>query len=121
MGFTNEGKRIGFNLTHNQALEPIKHNENCLWLDGELHPLPPIAVTRPEGYQGKWYIKDDFGRIDLAFEPVVHTAVDVNLLIFRSKYQGPYGYFEGFLMDKNGNKVKIDRLFGMGEDFYLRI
>ncbi len=120
-GRQNDGSLIGFNLTHNQVLDPETYNENALWLDGILHPLPPIQVQRPNGVKNDWRIKDKYGMVDLTFTPVVHTAVDVNLLLFRSKYQGPYGYFNGYLMNQNGDKIQIENMFGMGEDFYLRV
>lgn len=120
MGRDEEGKLIGFNCTDNQILDHEKNNENCLWHDGKLSVLPPIRVTRPNGYKGTWFVKDNYGKVDLEFRPVIHTAVDVNLLIMRSKYQGPYGFFNGFMKNKDGEKIEIKEMFGMGEDFYLR-
>ena len=120
MGRDERGKMIGFNLTDNQILDHEKNNENCLWHDGELNVLPPIKVDRPDGYKGEWFIKDEYGMVDLKFRPVIHTAVDVNALIMRSKYQGPYGFFDGHLQNANGQNIPIKNIFGMGEDFYLR-
>jgi hypothetical protein len=120
MGRDEQGKMIGFNLTDNQILDRKKNNENCLWHDGQLNVLPPIKVERPNGYEGEWLIKDDYGMVHLKFRPVIHTAVDVNLLIMRSKYQGPYGYFDGHLQNSEGVNIPISNMFGMGEDFYLR-
>lgn len=120
IGRDTEGKLLGFNCTDNQVLDHEKNNENCLWHDGKLSVLPPIRVTRPDGYKGTWYVKDNYGKVDLEFRPVIHTAVDVNALIIRSKYQGPYGFFNGFIKNRDGEKVEIKELFGMGEDFYLR-
>ncbi|MGB0915955.1 MAG: DUF2804 domain-containing protein [Flavobacteriales bacterium] len=120
IGRDSEGKLIGFNLTDNQVLDHETNNENCLWHDGKLSVLPPIKFKRPEGYKGTWFVKDNYGKVDLEFRPVIHTAVDVNALILRSKYQGPYGFFNGFIKNRDGEKVEIKELFGMGEDFYLR-
>lgn len=120
MGRDVEGKMIGFNLTDNQILDHEKNNENCLWHDGQLNVLPPIKVERPDGYKGEWLIKDEYGMVNLKFRPVIHTAVDVNLLIMRSKYQGPYGYFDGHLQNSEGVNIPVSNMFGMGEDFYLR-
>ncbi|MFT4545180.1 MAG: hypothetical protein ACI9EQ_001650 [Bacteroidia bacterium] len=120
MGRDGNGNMVGFNFTDNQILDHEVNNENCLWQDGELTTLPPIKVTRPEGYKGSWFVRDNYSMVDLEFRPVIHTAVDVNLLIMRSKYQGPYGFFNGFIKNKMGEKVEIKEMFGMGEDFYLR-
>ena len=58
--------------------------------------------------------------VNLAFTPVIHTSVNINLLILRSLYEGPYGFFNGYLKKTSGDKVMIENIFGMGEDFYLR-
>ncbi|MBX7181548.1 MAG: DUF2804 domain-containing protein [Bacteroidia bacterium] len=120
MGRTEENQLIGFNLTNNQVIEQDKYNENCLWFNGELHPLPPIQVSRPEGVKGEWKITDEFDWVNLVFKPVIHTSVNLNLILLKSKYEGPYGFFTGYLRKSNGEKVVIKDLFGMGEDFYLR-
>lgn len=120
MGFDRENRMIGFNLTDNQVTEPEIYNENCLWWNGELHPLPPVKVKRPDGVKGKWEINDEYDMVNLEFAPVIHTSVNINLLIIRSLYEGPYGFFNGYLKKTTGEKVDIQNLFGMGEDFYLR-
>jgi hypothetical protein len=120
MGRDENGNIIGFNFTDNQVLDHETNNENCLWQDGQLTTLPPIKVTRPDGYTGNWFVKDEYGVVNLEFRPVIHTAVDVNLLIMRSNYQGPYGFFNGFIKNDNRERVQVKELFGMGEDFYLR-
>jgi hypothetical protein len=115
------GKLIGFNLTNNQVIEQEKYNENCLWYDGELHPLPPITMVRPEGHTGVWIVKDQYDMVNLEFQPVTHTTVHLNYIVAYSKYEGPYGFFKGYLRKKSGDKVSVDGLIGMGEDFYLRL
>jgi hypothetical protein len=120
MGYNRENRMIGFNLTNNQVIEQEKYNENCLWFNGQLHPLAPIKVQRPQGVEGNWLIKDNYDMVNLEFHPVIHTSVNINLLIIRSKYEGPYGFFNGYLRKTTGEKVAIENMFGMGEDFYLR-
>jgi hypothetical protein len=111
---------IGFNLTHNQVLNQNKYNENCLWLDGVLHPLPPICILRPDGCSGIWHVRDAHDMVSLDFTPVTHTSVNVNYGVIASAYEGPYGTYSGYLRTASGDKVLIDNMFGMGEDFYLR-
>lgn len=120
MGFDKENRMVGFNLTDNQVIQQEIYNENCLWFDGELHPLPPVKVTRPNGVKDKWIIRDEYDMVNLEFTPVIHTSVNINAFVIRSKYEGPYGLFSGYLKKTNGEKALIENLFGMGEDFYLR-
>ena len=58
-GYDEKGRLAGFNLTDNQVLDHHRYNENCLWLDGTMEPLPPIKVHRPFGSMGIWRIRDD--------------------------------------------------------------
>ena len=60
-------------------------------------------------------MRDREGMVDLRFELEVDGAVDINALIIRSRYRGPFGYFSGRI-----NDIEIERMFGMGEEFYLR-
>lgn len=120
LGFDKEGRRIGFNLTDNQVIDQENYNENCIWVDGEMIPLPPIKVNRPGGYKGQWLITDKEGKVSLTFDPEVHNSVRLNLGIIASKYEGPYGKFNGQLTSEDGRIFELNNLFGMGEDFYLR-
>ena len=120
MGFSDEGERIGFNLTDNQVKNQELYNENVLWVDGNMHLLPPIKINRPQGPLGTWHIKDQQGMVDLQFIPLTHTSVNLNLLLLKSKYEGPYGYFQGNIQKEDGDIIQIKNIFGVGEDFYLR-
>ncbi len=113
-------KLTGFNLTDNQSTDPEKYNENCLWCDGKLHLLPPVKFARPDGVEGNWLIRDKYGRVELIFTPVSMGKIDMNLLLIKVKYFGPFGYVNGFIKDENGNKVIFDGYFGMGEQKYVR-
>ena len=119
-GYDEKGRLIGFNLTDNQSIDPEKFNENCLWMDGRLNLLPPVKFDRPAGVNGDWTIRDRYGMVDLAFKPVSMGAIDMNLLLLRVKYFGPFGYCSGTVKDSQGNSVVFDRYFGMGEKKYIR-
>lgn len=118
--FDAQGRLVGFNLTDNQVKDQEHYNENCLWVDDKITLLPPVKVTRPGGVEKDWLIKDQHGRIDLVFTPVENTRVDVNLLLIRSDYHGPYGFYKGYIMDADNQKISLDGIFGVGEQFYLR-
>lgn len=119
-GFDVNGRLVGFNLTDNQVKNHEKYNENCLWTGNRVHLLPPIKVKRPEGSMGTWLINDEYGMVDLKFEPQIESKVDINALILKSRYRAPYGVFSGHIKDGNGDKVFFDGFFGMGEDKFIR-
>lgn len=120
LGFDNE-KRIGINITHNQAKNPEQYNENCIWIDGKIHNLPFCTFEFLNDEQNTWKISDIDQKVQLVFTPKVHNYVTLNLLLFQSKYYGPYGVLKGNILLENGQKIIVEQLFAMGEKFYLRL
>lgn len=114
------GSFIAFNLTDNQSINPERYNENCIWINENLHFLPPVKFTRLEGVYKTWQIKDNLGMVDIEFTPTIKNEFLLNLLIIKSDYYGPFGDFKGFIEPKNSEKIIIDGYFGMGEQKFIR-
>jgi hypothetical protein len=116
------GRAIGFNLTRNQCRDPEQFNENCVWIDDRVARLPAVTFERekPREPGERWRIRDAEGRVDVAFEPSVPGDVRVNALIVESRYRGPFGTFYGTLEAEGFERISIDGMFGMGEEFWLR-
>ena len=112
-----KGKRIGFNLTDNQVINKEQYNENCLWVNEELHLLPAVKFERKNGLDASWIIKDKYGRVDVKYTSSTRTTLYQNYIVARTDYYSSYGYFEGFIKNSSGKKVSINGLFGAGEKF----
>jgi len=121
LGFDKNKNRIGLNITHNQALNPEKFNENCLWINGKLIDLPFCTFQRENGDRNTWQISDSKHRVQLKFTPKVDNFVHMNVLLFHSNYYGPYGELSGTIQMEDGSIINIENLFAMGEIFYLRL
>lgn len=120
-GYNEAGRLCGFNLTDNQVKDQNAYNENCIWIDGRLYLLPPVKFNFVQKDVIKpWRINDADGLVDLTFTPEVVRTVDINALVLRSRYRGPFGSFTGRLQAPDGTELHLDRYFGMCEDFYLR-
>ncbi|MCF6460142.1 DUF2804 domain-containing protein [Clostridium sp. Cult3] len=120
-GKDTNGHIFGFNLTDNQIINKEVYNENCLWMDSSMYPLPPIKFyTYKQGEEEKWHIKDDYGMVDLYFYPEIKTEIKVNLLILSIDYEAPMGRIEGQFKSID-TKVDISNCFGMGEKKRFRI
>ena len=120
-GWNDAGQLIGLNLTNNQIKDQEAYNENALWVDGKVHLLPPVTFTvNPENLDEPWRIQDKEGRVDVQFFPEATRNIDINAIILRSRYRGPYGRFTGQITDTDGHRIDIGHCFGMAEDFYLR-
>lgn len=148
-GYSLRGSPIGFNLTDNQVADQARFNENRLWLEGEILPLPPVKFFRPSGRSGPWVIRDSGGGfadagagsgadpagldgaigavetsplyVDLVFHPEVDHDIDVKLGIAEIDYAGPFGRFEGWLKAPDGRVIRAEDLYGMGEDKRVRL
>jgi hypothetical protein len=121
LGFDGENRRYGFSIVDNQTRESFKNNENALWIDGRLTPLPPVRITMPGGIDSDWIIQDMEGMVDLVFSPCEEVRSGFNLLITRCEYETPLGLFNGMLLDVDGNQIQVRNLWGMGQKLYLRV
>lgn len=104
----------GFNLTDNQVRNPEVFNENALWIGDQVHRLPAVHVTRPDGPWGTWYIRDDAGAVDVRFTPTVRSTQHVGPRKMLAEYYAPYGWYEGTIEAEKAT-MKVDGVFGVGE------
>ncbi|GHV62728.1 hypothetical protein AGMMS49587_10440 [Spirochaetia bacterium] len=120
-GFDGKGRRIGFSMAENQTRETHKNNENALWIDGELTPLPPVRITMPGGVKSDWIIQDVEGMVDLVFTPQEFVRSGFNLILTRAEFEIPLGCYNGTLVNAKGEQIQVRNLWGTGEKLYLRV
>ncbi|MCL2758876.1 MAG: DUF2804 domain-containing protein [Treponema sp.] len=120
-GFDDENRRFGFHIAENQTRETNKNNENALWVNGKLTPLPPVLITMPNGPDANWVIQDVEGMVDLTFTPKEQNKSGVKLVLTRADFNAPLGYYNGVLVSSDGEKIQIKNHFGLGEKLYLRV
>jgi hypothetical protein len=121
MGFDGDGRRFGFSIVENQTRETHKNNENALWINGGLSPLPPVRITMPGGSESDWIIQDVEGMVDLVFTPREQIRSSTNTLVTHTEYETPLGYYNGMLVGSGGEQIQVRNLWGMGEKLYLRV
>ena len=120
-GFDEEGRRFGFHIAENQAKETRKNNENALWLDGRFTPLPPVRITMSERPESDWVIQDLDGMVDLVFTPGKNNRFNTNFFAVRTDFFSSIGYYNGSLVNENGENIKVQNLWGNGKKLYLRV
>ncbi|GHV03662.1 hypothetical protein FACS189485_07400 [Spirochaetia bacterium] len=120
-GLDGEGRRIGFSMAENQTRETHKNNENALWIDGELTPLPPVRITMPGGVKSDWIIQDVEGMVDLVFTPQEPERSGFNLILSAAEFETPLGHYNGTLVNAKGEQIQVRNLWGTGEKLYLRV
>ncbi|QQO10284.1 DUF2804 domain-containing protein [Breznakiella homolactica] len=120
-GFDPENRRYGFSIAENQARETFQNNENALWLEEKLTPLPPVRITMPRGVDSDWVIQDVEGMVDLTFSPKEPMRTAFSSIVTRSEYHTPLGYYNGVLVNSDGKEIQVRNLWGLGEKLYLRV
>ena len=120
-GFTEDNRRFGFHIAENQTRETNKNNENAMWANGKLTPLPPVLITMPNGPEETWVIQDVEGMVDLTFTPIKHNRSKANLFFTKADFNAPLGNYNGMLVNADGEQIQIKNLFGIGEKLFLRV
>jgi hypothetical protein len=118
-GFDPSGRRFGFNLGENQAREPHRNNENALWLEGGLTPLPPVKITKDAG--SGWVVQDMEGMVDLVFTPKAQLPGGFNVIAAGAEYNTTLGYYNGVLVNAGGEEIPVKNLWGLGQKLYFRV
>ena len=120
-GCSEENRRFGFHIAENQTREKNKNNENALWVNGKLTLLPPVLITMPNGTDDKWVIQDVEGMIDLTFTPKDKTKSGTKLIVTRVDYDIVLGYYNGVLVNSDGEQIHLKNHFGIVKKLYLRV
>ena len=121
MGFDQENRRYGFHIAENQAKETYKSNENALWLNKKLTPLPPVRITMPGGPESDWIIQDMDGMVDLVFTPKEQNKIGFSLFTVGGDFSAPMGYYNGVLVSSRNEQIQVHNQWGIGEKLNLRV
>ncbi len=121
-GFTDD-KRVSFRISETNYDSSVadKYNENVLFVDNEVTPLPPVKITHPFGINGKWVIQDTENMVDLYFEPETDNRRLNSILVLRADYHTIFGTFEGDLRTRDGEIIHLKGFPGIIQKQYLRM
>jgi hypothetical protein len=111
-----DGRRVGLNLSAKVYVDGAgRQMENALWLDGRVHVLGNVSFLLPrEPALEPWQIHGE--DLELRFEPLGARRQHVNLGLVRSDFVQPFGRFSGWLQVPGGERLTVDRGFGVVED-----
>jgi hypothetical protein len=103
VGRTEDGRSFGLNLTadFNNALE------NAMWVNGKLIPLATALFRyQPAAVLNEWRLTTADGALELRFIPDGLREETITLGAFESRFQQPFGRFEGTLK-LEGETVRV--------------
>ena len=116
-GRLEDGTPLGFNLVagFNEVAEGIA-GENVLFLGDQLEPVGPASFRfNAADPLDLWQISTSDGKVQVTFRPL-HAHRDVrDLLVLRSRFVQPLGFFAGRLRFR-GREVALTELPGVTED-----
>ena len=114
-----DGRRVAFNLTHNQIQDPDRFNENAVFINEQVSRLGAVTFDRPDGVNQTWAIRDTTGAVDVRFHPDISSELHVGPGRSLAEYFGPYGRFEGTI-DTGDEVIDVAGFRGMGEKKLIR-
>jgi len=111
------GKRIGINLSKGV----YDHQENAVWVDGQIHTVGPVKFTVPSNpSKDVWYISStpqSTIRLELEFYPRALREEHIHAVIVESDFFQPLGTFRG-VIQIGDEQLEIEDGFGVVEDHY---
>lgn len=116
-----DGRLISFQLANPVSHDSARYNDNVLFIDGKVWPLPSVRITRPYGVQDDWVIQDTESMVDLVFSPISDSARKLSAFVVRTDYHTVYGTFDGVLLTGDGEKITLRAIPGIGKKVRLRV
>jgi hypothetical protein len=113
------GRRFCFSLGEHITKKLNMNNENALWVEGALTPLPPVRITNAE--PGEMFIQDLEGMVDLNFRLIEDMGTALDFFVIGMEHKNPLGQFNGMLMTRDGEKLPIRNVLGTVEWFDFRL
>jgi hypothetical protein len=117
-GRDKEGNRIGFNLV--QGVNETGFTENAFWVNGRLVKTDVVNFQYDDlDLLKPWKIESNDGRVRLRFLPAGKRSANINAGLIVSKFNQPFGRFEGILL--NGDQLwELQNVSGFTEEHYAK-
>jgi len=114
-GRDSTGAIIGANLTHNLIEDDATWNENAMWHGKRLSRFSAVRFEIPADIMQPWHIRTTDNRVHLEFTPEGLRRETIDLKLFVSWYQAPFGRFSGTLIDDGGITHQVKDAYGICE------
>ena len=114
-----QGHRFGLNLGYGFG-DTRAATENMLFCDGKAHKLQDVIFDIPRqgnryDYEKAWEIKDNQGRLQLQFDPILDRAAKVSALVIGTDQHQVFGRFNGKVTLDDGRVLEVHDLIGFAE------
>ncbi len=115
-----DGTLIGWNLGYGFSDRSLA-SENAIFYDGKAHKLDRITFHHDEdNYLKPWRITSSDDRFEMEFTPILDRNSEFNLILLKSVQHQIFGYYSGFFVLDNGEKIEVEDVLGFAEEVYNR-
>lgn len=109
---------IGLNLGYGFS-DRSSASENAIFYNNTIHKLDNVKFDIPNTFLEKdWQIKDNEGRLDLLFTPIVDRVGYFNYGIIKSDQHQVFGKYNGKIILDNGNSLLLENHLGFAEKVF---
>ena len=115
-----DGHEVGFNIGYGFG-DTSAASENVIFYDGKLHKLEEIKFNIPMTKNGKydylspWTFTSSDGRFEMEFTPILNRASKTDVGIICSDQNQIFGYFNGYMILDDGQKIEIKNFLAFAE------
>lgn len=115
-----KGRLVGLNLG-GKWTDGTNMNENGICIDGRLTKISEDLVWEYDSndYMKPWRIyASKTGLVDLKFRPILERSGALKILFYQFIPFQMFGYYEGMIVNENGEEINVSELFGWAEEVY---
>jgi hypothetical protein len=109
---------VGLNLGYGFSDRSVA-SENVIFYNNIIHKLDEVSFNIPPNFLEKdWVIKDNEGKLDLTFTPLVDRVGKFNYGIIKSDQHQVFGKYNGKIILEDNNIVVLDNHLGFAEKVF---
>lgn len=114
-----DGQPFGFNLGYGFG-DTSAASENMLFYQGKAHKLDRVVFAIPQrggkdNFLGQWTFRDNEGRLDLTFYPILDRKAVTDLGLLMSDQNQVFGRFTGSCVLDDGTVIHLQDSLGFAE------
>ena len=116
-----DGTLFGFNFGYGFG-NTENATEDMIFVDGKAHKIPTKVTFTIGGESDNkprfiepWALKDEEGRVDLTFTPIIDKYAPFDIKILQMKGHQVFGWFDGKCTLEDGTELTINHKIGFAE------
>ncbi len=115
----NDTVTISWNIGTRNDTTDIGYSQNIIFYNGIGHKIDTINIAFDKtNLLTSWKITSSNHRFEMIFTPFMKEASKRNYLFFKNDLKQVMGYYNGYVILDNGNRIEIKNALGLLEDVH---